>query len=94
VQQRLDLLTHTLYAQQQQIITILFRQEFGERVKMRQVWIPARDKTLVPSWVFTPGKWTPASAIRPSSWSTAASTSTSTSASSRRWTWRSRRATS
>ena len=34
VQQRLELLTHTLYAQQQQIITILFRQEFGERIRL------------------------------------------------------------
>jgi dipeptidyl aminopeptidase/acylaminoacyl peptidase len=56
VQQRLELLTHTLYAQQQQIITILFNQEHGERIKMRQVWIAARDKKLVPSWVFTPVK--------------------------------------
>ena len=56
VQQRLELLTHTLYAQQQQMITILFRQEFGERVKMKEVWVEARDKTLVPAWVFTPRK--------------------------------------
>jgi dipeptidyl aminopeptidase/acylaminoacyl peptidase len=50
------LLTHTLYAQQQQMITILFRQEFGERIKIKQVWIAARDKALVPAWVFTPVK--------------------------------------
>ena len=56
VQQRLELLTHTLYSQQQQIITILFRQEYGERIRMRQVAFPARDKTLVPAWIFTPGK--------------------------------------
>ena len=56
VQQRLELLTHTLYAQQQQVITILFRQEYGERVKARQVWFAARDKSLVPAWVFTPVK--------------------------------------
>ncbi len=56
VQQRLELLTHTLYAQQQQIITILFNQTHGDRAKMKQVWIPARDNTLVPAWVFTPVK--------------------------------------
>jgi dipeptidyl aminopeptidase/acylaminoacyl peptidase len=56
VQQRLDLVTHTLYAQQQQIITILFRQEHGDRVKMKMVWVGARDKALVPAWVFTPVK--------------------------------------
>jgi dipeptidyl aminopeptidase/acylaminoacyl peptidase len=56
VQTRLELMTHTMYAQQQQIITILFRQEHGDRVKMRQVWFAARDKTLVPAQVFTPVK--------------------------------------
>ncbi len=56
VQQRLELLTQTLYSQQQQIITILFHQEYGERVKAKQVWIAARDKALVPAWVFTPVK--------------------------------------
>jgi dipeptidyl aminopeptidase/acylaminoacyl peptidase len=56
VQQRLELLTHTLYSQQQQMITILFHQEFGERTRMKQVWIAARDKSLVPAWVFTPLK--------------------------------------
>ena len=56
VQQRLELLTHTLYAQQQQIITILFRQELGDRVRMKQVWFPARDRSTVPAWVFTPLK--------------------------------------
>lgn len=56
VQTRLELLTHTLYATQQQVITILFRQEHGERVRMRQAWFAARDKTLVPAWIFTPVK--------------------------------------
>ena len=56
VQQRLELLTHTLYAQQQQIITLLFRQEYADRIKARQVWIAARDKALVPAWIFTPVK--------------------------------------
>ena len=56
VQQRLELLTHTLYSQQQQIITLLFRQEHGDRVRMRYASIPARDRTLVPAWVFTPVK--------------------------------------
>jgi hypothetical protein len=66
VQQRLELLTHTLYSQQQQMITILFRQEHGERIRMKQVWIAARDKALVPAWIFTPVKMDSASAIRPS----------------------------
>ena len=56
VQQRLELLTHTLYEQQQQIITMLFRQELGERIKMKFAKVPARDKSLVPAWVFTPVK--------------------------------------
>ena len=59
VQQRLELLTHTLYAQQQQVITVLFRQELGDRIRMKQVWFPARDRSLVPSWVFTPVKLDP-----------------------------------
>ena len=54
VQQRLELLTHTLYEQQQQVISLLFRQELGDRVRMRFVKFPARDKSLVPAWVFTP----------------------------------------
>ena len=56
VQQRLELLTHTLYSQQQEIIAILFHQEHGDRVKMKMVWIGARDKSLVPAWIFTPLK--------------------------------------
>jgi dipeptidyl aminopeptidase/acylaminoacyl peptidase len=56
VQQRLDLITHTLYAQQQQIIAILFHQEHGDRVKMKMVWVGARDRQLVPAWIFTPVK--------------------------------------
>ena len=54
VQQRLELMTHTLYAQEQQVITIRFRQEYGERVKMKLAWLPAKDNSLVPAWVFTP----------------------------------------
>jgi dipeptidyl aminopeptidase/acylaminoacyl peptidase len=56
VQQRLQLMTHTLYAQQQQVITILFREEYRDRVKMKLVWLPAKDNTLVPAWIFTPAK--------------------------------------
>ena len=59
VQQRLELLTQTLYEQQQQIITILFHQEHGDRVRIRQVWFEARDKMLVPAHVFTPVKMDP-----------------------------------
>ena len=55
VQQRLELLTQTLYAQQQ-VITLLFRQEYGHRVAMRLVWLPAKDNSLVPAWIFTPAK--------------------------------------
>ena len=54
VQQRLELMTHTLYAQEQQAITVRFRLEHGERVKMKLVWLPAKDNSLVPAWVFTP----------------------------------------
>ena len=54
---KLELITHTLYEQQQQVITILFRQEHGDRVKMQLVWFEARDKTLVPAHVFTPTKF-------------------------------------
>ncbi len=56
VQQRLELLTQTLYAQQQQVITLLFHQEHGDRIRMKEVWFAARDKTLVPAWIFTPVK--------------------------------------
>ena len=57
IQQRLELMTHTLYAQQQQVITLLFREEYGHRVSMKLVWLPARDNTLVPAWIFTPAKF-------------------------------------
>jgi dipeptidyl aminopeptidase/acylaminoacyl peptidase len=53
---KLELITQTLYEQQQQVITILFRQEHGDRIRMKKTWIEARDKTLVPAWVFTPLK--------------------------------------
>ena len=56
VQQRLELMTHTLYAQQQQVTTIQFRQEYGDRVKMKLTWLPAKDRNLVPAWVFTPAR--------------------------------------
>ena len=59
VQQRLELITHTLYAQEQQAITIRFRQEHGERVKMKLTWLPAKDNSLVPAWMFTPGRMEP-----------------------------------
>jgi dipeptidyl aminopeptidase/acylaminoacyl peptidase len=52
---RLELMTQTIYEQQQEIITLLFRQEHPE-IRMKEVWFPTPDKVLVPSQVFTPMK--------------------------------------
>lgn len=53
---RLDVLTHTLYEQEQRIITLNFHMEYGERVKLRRVAFPSADRTLIPGYVFTPRK--------------------------------------
>ena len=56
---RLELVTQTLYEHQQQTITILFRQEHGDRIRIKQIWFPTPDKSLVPAHVFTPIKMDP-----------------------------------
>lgn len=53
---RLDVLAHTLYEQEQRIITLNFQMEYGERVRLRRVAFPSADRTLIPGYVFTPRK--------------------------------------
>src|SRR5690606_29906985 len=51
---KLDILMHTLYAQEQRIITLQFRMEYGDRIDMRLVHFPTDNNTLIPGYVFTP----------------------------------------
>jgi dipeptidyl aminopeptidase/acylaminoacyl peptidase len=51
---RLDVATHTLYEQEQRIITLNFNMEYGDRVKLKRVAFASGDRTLVPGYVFTP----------------------------------------
>lgn len=51
---KLDILIHTLYAQEQRIIALQFRMEYGERVDMKLAYFPTDDNSLIPGYVFTP----------------------------------------
>jgi dipeptidyl aminopeptidase/acylaminoacyl peptidase len=51
---RLDVATHTLYEQEQRIITLNFNMEYGDRVKLKRVAFASGDRTLIPGYVFTP----------------------------------------
>lgn len=51
---RLDVVTHTLYEQEQRIITLNFNMEYGDRVRLKRVAFASGDRTLVPGYVFTP----------------------------------------
>jgi dipeptidyl aminopeptidase/acylaminoacyl peptidase len=53
---KLDVLQHALYLQETRLLVVAFRQEYGDRIKMREVSFPATDKTLVPGYIFTPLK--------------------------------------
>jgi dipeptidyl aminopeptidase/acylaminoacyl peptidase len=51
---RLDVIAHTLYEQEQRIITLNFHMEYGERVRLKRVAFASGDRTLVPGYLFTP----------------------------------------
>lgn len=51
---KLDILIHTLYAQEQRTIALQFRAEYGDRVDMKQVYFPTDNNSLIPGYIFTP----------------------------------------
>lgn len=51
---RLDVITHTLYEQEQRIIVLNFQMEHGDKVRIKRVAFPTADRSLVPGYVFTP----------------------------------------
>ncbi|WP_147373829.1 alpha/beta hydrolase family protein [Massilia cavernae] len=51
---KLDITNHTLYEQEQRIITLNFHMEYGDRVKLKRVAFASADRTLIPGYVFTP----------------------------------------
>lgn len=53
---KLDLLIHTLYEVNQKLVTLEFRQNYGDRIKMERVMFPNVDKDLTPGWIFRPLK--------------------------------------
>lgn len=54
VETKLDILIHTLYANEQRTIALQFRMEYGDRVDMKQVYYPTDNNSLIPGYVFTP----------------------------------------
>jgi dipeptidyl aminopeptidase/acylaminoacyl peptidase len=53
---KLDIVTQTLYEQEQRIVTLTFMQEFGDHVRLKRVAFASSDRTLIPGYVFTPIK--------------------------------------
>ena len=53
---KVEVITQTLYEQEQRIVTLTFMQEFGDRVKLKRVAYASADGTLIPGYVFTPVK--------------------------------------
>jgi dipeptidyl aminopeptidase/acylaminoacyl peptidase len=53
---KLDVITQTLYEQEQRIVTLTFMQEFGDHVRLKRVAFASGDRTLIPGYVFTPMK--------------------------------------
>ncbi len=51
---KLDILMHTLYAQEQRIIMLQFGMEYGDRVDIKLVHFPTDNNSLIPGYVFTP----------------------------------------
>lgn len=56
---KLDILIHTLYAEEQRTIALQFRMEYGDRVDLKQVYFPTNDNSLIPGYVFTPRNMAP-----------------------------------
>jgi len=53
---KLEVITQTLYEQEQRIVTLTFMQEFGDRVRLKRVAFASGDRTLIPGYIFTPIK--------------------------------------
>jgi len=53
---KLEVVTQTLYEQEQRIVTLTFMQELGERVHLKRVAFASADRTLIPGYIFTPKK--------------------------------------
>jgi dipeptidyl aminopeptidase/acylaminoacyl peptidase len=53
---KIEVITQTLYEQEQRIVTLTFMQEFGDRVRLKRVAFASGDRTLIPGYVFTPVK--------------------------------------
>jgi dipeptidyl aminopeptidase/acylaminoacyl peptidase len=53
---RLEVLQHSVYEGAQEVTALAFMQEYGDRIKMKRVFYPALDRTLVPGYIFTPVK--------------------------------------
>ena len=53
---KIDVITHTLYEQEQRIVTLTFMQEYGERVRLKRVAFASADRSLIPGYIFTPVK--------------------------------------
>ncbi|HEX7916378.1 alpha/beta hydrolase family protein [Rudaea sp.] len=53
---KVEVITQTLYEQEQRIITLTFQQEYGDRVRIKRIAFASADRTLIPGYVFTPLK--------------------------------------
>ncbi|HLU39262.1 MAG TPA: prolyl oligopeptidase family serine peptidase [Planctomycetota bacterium] len=51
---KLEVLQHAIYAVDQQLVQVSFRQQHGDRIAMHRVLYPNRDNDLTPGFVFTP----------------------------------------
>lgn len=53
---KIEVITQTLYEQEQRVITLTFQQEYGDRVRLKRVAFASADRTLIPGYLFTPLK--------------------------------------
>lgn len=53
-QTKLDLLVHNLYEVNQKLVSVLFNQRYGDRIRMERLMVPNVNYDLVPCWLFTP----------------------------------------
>ena len=53
---KIEVITQTLYEQEQRVITLTFQQEYGDRVRLKRVAFASADRTLIPGYIFTPPK--------------------------------------
>ena len=53
---KIDVITHTLYEEEQHVIALTFMQEYGDHVRLKRVAFASADRTLIPGYIFTPLK--------------------------------------